>query len=102
MRTIQKAVLVSVLVTAILIKVWWLLAPSNQMAASYRRTERMTALREWGTRRTPESQAAWDRERHLLDAHFSWISLGVFAAIIGECTLAVFIILRKVPHANLD
>lgn len=100
MNSTQKIVLVAVLVAAILAEVWWLLAPTNRMAVSYRRTERMTALREWGTAHTPETQAAWDRERQLLDAHFGWISLGVFAAIVAEGMLAVFIIRRRVPHAN--
>ncbi len=98
MRSIDKFVLVSVLVAAILIEAWWFLAPFNRMAASYRRTERMTALREWATTRTPQTQAVWDRERQLLDTHFGWINLGVFAAIVAEGTLAVFIIRRRVPH----
>src|SRR5689334_22064905 len=100
MRSIDKFVLVSALVVAILIEVWWLLAPTNRMAASYRRNERMTALRQWATKRTSETQAVWDRERQLLDTHFTWITSGLVTAIVAEGTLAVFIIRRRVPHAN--
>ena len=100
MRSIDKLVLVGVLVAAILVEVWWFFSPINRMAVSYRRTERMTALREWGTARTPETQAAWDREHQLLDENFRLISFGMLAAIVAEGTLAVFIIRRRVPHAN--
>jgi hypothetical protein len=88
------------LVVAILVEILWLFAPINRMAVSYRRTERMTALREWAAAHTPETQAAWDRERQLLDAHFRWIILGISVAIVAEGALAVFVIQRRVPHAN--
>ena len=99
MRSIDKYILVSVLVAAILVEILWLLAPFNLMSVSYRRTERMTALREWVSARTPETNAIWERERYLLNVRFAWIKLGIFAGIVAEGTLAVFIIRRRVLAA---
>jgi hypothetical protein len=98
MRSINKFLIISVLVATILVEASWLLAPFNHV--SYRRTERMKALREWAAARTPETQAVWESERRLLDTHLAWINLGVFSAMVAGGALAVYIIRRRTPPAN--
>jgi hypothetical protein len=95
MNSAQRFVLLAVLVSTILMEVYCLLTPVNTMAAACRHTERMKALREWATARTPETQAAWDRERHLVDVHFDRIHAGVIAAIFAEGILAVIVIRKR-------
>ena len=54
------------------------------MADSFRRNERMAALRIWATTKTPESKLQWDQERQMLSRHQGFelvVNLGVFLSI---------------------
>lgn len=61
-----------------------LLEPRIVMADSFRRNERMAALRTWATTQTPESKLQFDHERQLLRRHEdfeSLVNLSVFLSI---------------------
>ena len=62
----------------------WALGPRfNSYRDPYRFAERRKALMEFGDKQTPDSQAAWDKERELLARHQrSKILLGVATFLV--------------------
>ena len=82
---------IAAIVVAIVLELLWALTPYNLDADAYRYTARRAAFIQWARSRTPETKAALDQERQLLQEHFArvrWIFSFVLLCEIGCVSVA--------------
>jgi len=61
----------------------------------YRRAERMTALQDYTTTRSPETKAALDRELTLMHKHEDWKTYLVDASFLIASILIAYLFLKR-------